>query len=42
VPDTSERPEVARPEPVVPEPVNASAARVRRDEKAHAGELLDR
>jgi dolichol-phosphate mannosyltransferase len=42
VSDASPRPETPRPEPGVPEPVPASAARVRRDEQAHAGELLDR
>jgi glycosyltransferase involved in cell wall biosynthesis len=42
VSDAAARPEIASPEPVVPEPVPSSAARVRRDEEAHAGELLDR
>ena len=40
--DASPRPEAPQPEPGVPEPGPASVARVRRDEEAHAGELLDR
>jgi dolichol-phosphate mannosyltransferase len=42
VPGATGRPEIVRPEPGVPDRVNASAAGVRRDEEAHAGELLDR